>query len=249
MTKEAAEQLARQTGFSHWGIFPVEGLKFLPEVRAACADNKCGAYNKSWSCPPACGTIEECEARAKRFGWGILLQTTGEMEDDFDVDVMIASEQIQKERFDVYCRAIDLHDLCQVLLSGQPVPLSGPAPAIYGGIRAPGDGCLQSGEHPVLLRPPDDHIHLLRAVCRSKWRVSDGQGRETAGKRSFRSILKGALFWIFNCANQFFHASPYGIAFLAQRTKWVYNTITKTGPYRATWNTSHWFLSSWNKTE
>lgn len=106
MTKQEAERLARETGFSHWGIFPVDTLQFLPEVRGACADNKCGAYNKSWSCPPACGTLEECEARAKRFSWGILLQTTGEMEDDFDVDVMFGAEQLQKERFDAYCRAI-----------------------------------------------------------------------------------------------------------------------------------------------
>ncbi|MBR2717482.1 MAG: DUF2284 domain-containing protein, partial [Oscillospiraceae bacterium] len=79
MTKEQAMELAREIGFTHWGIFPVSELKFLPEVRAACEVNKCGRYDKSWSCPPGCGTLEECESKARAFDWGILLQTTGEL--------------------------------------------------------------------------------------------------------------------------------------------------------------------------
>ena len=99
-------ELARETGFSHWGIFPVSALRFLPEVRAACEVNKCGRYDKSWSCPPACGTLEENEAKARTFSWGILLQTTGEMEDDFDVETMLEAERLQKERFDAFCRRV-----------------------------------------------------------------------------------------------------------------------------------------------
>ena len=66
MKREQAALPAQDIGFSHWGIFSVSALKFLPEVRDACASDRCGRYGKSWSCPPACGTLEECAAAAKK---------------------------------------------------------------------------------------------------------------------------------------------------------------------------------------
>lgn len=107
MTKEKAMQLAEEAGFSHWGIFEVSKLRFLPEVRAMCEAGKCHLYNKSWACPPACGTIEESAARASAYEWGILLQSTGQMEDDFDVDVMLSTEVDQKKRLNKYVGLID----------------------------------------------------------------------------------------------------------------------------------------------
>ena len=102
MTREQAERLAADAGFDHWGVFDVGELRFLPQVRAACEENKCGAYGKRWSCPPGCGSLAECEARARAFSWGILLQTTGRMEDDFDVEAMRETERVQKERFEAF---------------------------------------------------------------------------------------------------------------------------------------------------
>ena len=107
MTQAEAAALAEKIGFTHWGVFSVADLRFLPEVRDACKVNRCGRYNNSWSCPPACGSLEESEARAKTFDWGVLLQTTAEMEDDFDVEAMMDGQRLQKERFDAYCKALD----------------------------------------------------------------------------------------------------------------------------------------------
>ncbi len=107
MTREQAEALAREAGFSHWGFFPAGELRFLPEVRDMCAADRCRQYGKSWSCPPACGTLEECRGRAEAFDWGILLQTTVAMEDDFDVDAMAEGDRLQRERFDAFCGRID----------------------------------------------------------------------------------------------------------------------------------------------
>ena len=107
MTREQAERLAADAGFDHWGLFDVGELRFLPEVRAACEQNRCGAYGKNWACPPACGSLEECGERAGAFSWGVLLQSTGLMEDDFDVEVMLEAEQIQKKRFTVFLDRLD----------------------------------------------------------------------------------------------------------------------------------------------
>ena len=92
-------QIAREEGFSQVGELNVEGLRFLPEVRQMCAADKCNQYGKRWTCPPHCGTLEEISEKARRYSRGILVQSTGQMEDDFDVDCMMETEQLQKKRF------------------------------------------------------------------------------------------------------------------------------------------------------
>ena len=106
MTKEEAARLAEKTGFSHWGFFETKGLRFLPEVRDMCASGRCQRYNKCWSCPPACGTLEESAEKASQYSWGILLQTTAELEDDYDAETMMEAEKQQKERLEAFCLEI-----------------------------------------------------------------------------------------------------------------------------------------------
>ncbi len=98
-SKEEMMALAEQLSFSHYGILQTSDLVFMPEVRKMCEDNRCNKYNKSWGCPPACGTLEEISAKAKNFPHGIVLQTTVQMEDDFDVESMMEAEETQKEHF------------------------------------------------------------------------------------------------------------------------------------------------------
>lgn len=99
MTTDAVIDLAKAIGFSHVGEVAISKLKFLPEVRDMCKSNRCQAYNKSWVCPPQCGTLEEIAQKAQQYHRGVLVQTTGQMEDDFDLDTMMEAEQLQKEHF------------------------------------------------------------------------------------------------------------------------------------------------------
>ena len=54
---------ALEHGFSHCAPLRVATIEVMGEVRQMCAADKCHAYNRSWSCPPACGTLEECEEK------------------------------------------------------------------------------------------------------------------------------------------------------------------------------------------
>ena len=78
--------LALQAGFSQAAPLDMSALTALEEVRAMCAADRCRAYGRTWSCPPGCGTLEENQARMRSYSNGILVQTTGSMEDDFDVE-------------------------------------------------------------------------------------------------------------------------------------------------------------------
>jgi|GEM_PF-290270 len=102
MTTEKVIQAALEAGFT--AAFPLDPgkLRFLPAVRDMCADGRCGNYNRSWSCPPACGTLEESAARAKRYPFGVLLQTTVTLSDPFDYEGMEAAGIKHKASFEKF---------------------------------------------------------------------------------------------------------------------------------------------------
>ena len=64
-----------------------------------CAADRCRSFNRNWSCPPGCGTLEEIAERVKPYTRGILVQSIGQLEDEFDVETMMETEHTQKARF------------------------------------------------------------------------------------------------------------------------------------------------------
>ena len=79
-----------------------------------CAANLCQAYNRNWTCPPACGALTEIAAKTKEFHKGILVQTTVELEDDFDYGAMIEAAHTQNARFQEFVSKLRGH--CAKLL-------------------------------------------------------------------------------------------------------------------------------------
>lgn len=77
-------ELAKQCGFSEAAPLDVATLKPMTMVRDACVADKCQAYGKNWTCPPHCGTLEECSERIRGYHQGILLQTVGKLEKRID---------------------------------------------------------------------------------------------------------------------------------------------------------------------
>ncbi len=84
---------ALAAGFSSAVPLNPKKLNFMEEVRAMCTSNKCRNYDNSWSCPPACGTLDEMAERAGNFDSGALLQTTASLADSFDYEGMMAAEE------------------------------------------------------------------------------------------------------------------------------------------------------------
>ena len=96
---EALRRQGQQAGFTHVAPLKVSTIQLLPEVRDMCATNSCGAYGKKWSCPPGCGTLEECRERLQKYTAGILVQTVGTLEDEMDYESMQETSQRHKEAF------------------------------------------------------------------------------------------------------------------------------------------------------
>ena len=100
--------LAKQAGFSQAAPLEIAALKVREEVRAMCAADRCHRYGKSWSCPPACGTLEQCPMRITHYTGGILVQTTGNLSDPFDLEGMGEIEKRHKASFATLARQMRL---------------------------------------------------------------------------------------------------------------------------------------------
>lgn len=85
---EKLKNQALETGFTNSGELNVKALVFMPEVRDMCRADRCKSYGKSWKCPPGCGTLEESAEMVKGYSFGMIVQTVGNMEDDFDYETI-----------------------------------------------------------------------------------------------------------------------------------------------------------------
>ena len=99
MTIQEFCALAKEIGFEQAGPLDPATIELKEEVREMCASGKCAMYDKRWSCPPGCGTLDECRELLKGYTRDILVQSVGELEDNFDIEAMMETEASHKERF------------------------------------------------------------------------------------------------------------------------------------------------------
>ena len=79
----------KELGIEYAAVIPTPEIRFSPEVRKMCEDNKCGRYGTNWACPPGIGTLEECKERCLKYANCCVLSTAYELEDSFDFEGMM----------------------------------------------------------------------------------------------------------------------------------------------------------------
>ena len=67
-----------------------KNLEFSGRVRWIC-ENECPRYGKSYACPPAVGSVEQCRARCLGYGACLVIGTITETEDISDITASLAT--------------------------------------------------------------------------------------------------------------------------------------------------------------
>lgn len=97
---------AKALGFAEAAVLDPKNLVARYDVRDMCAADKCRAYGKNWTCPPHCGTVEECQRKMKSFSRGILVQTVGKLDKDIDSRAYRETEAVHNANFRELSRMI-----------------------------------------------------------------------------------------------------------------------------------------------
>ena len=93
-------------GFSQAVVIDPKSLVAREDVRAMCAQDKCGAYGKNWTCPPHIGTIPQCQQKLRQYRRGILVQTVGQLSKAVDTKGYHRAQQQHLQSFHALARAI-----------------------------------------------------------------------------------------------------------------------------------------------
>ena len=90
--------LIKSCEFEDYATCDASCLKARQDVRDMCSADTCHEYGHSWSCPPACGEIDEWQQVYEKKSTCHVFQTVGQMEDEFDFEAMMDAEALHKER-------------------------------------------------------------------------------------------------------------------------------------------------------
>lgn len=113
------KQVLIDCGYDVVETMDVSTLEFMDDVRSMCAADRCHAYGKTWSCPPAIGSLDEMREKASHYSKGFLMQTLGEREDTMDWEAMMEAADKNKEHGEKFVEYILANKLdCFFMTSG-----------------------------------------------------------------------------------------------------------------------------------
>jgi len=102
----------------NYGFVAIENFVFNKDFHDSCASNRCGKYGTNWACPPGAGTFEELRSKISNFSHGLVIQTTWEIKDSFDIEGMLESGRQHNAIFREVAGKVT------PMLSGKPLVLS-----------------------------------------------------------------------------------------------------------------------------
>jgi len=85
-TKEFIQALENKA--FEYSVIPVKNISFSRELLKSCESNLCRKYGKSWTCPPAIGSMEEQIAKIMAFDSAFVFTTKFNLDDSFDFEGM-----------------------------------------------------------------------------------------------------------------------------------------------------------------
>lgn len=85
-------------------FFVPDALDFSDKIRYIC-EHECPMYGKSWACPPAVGSVEQCKTRCLAFQHGLLISTITEVRDIANIEETLATRP-EHEKITNHVRAL-----------------------------------------------------------------------------------------------------------------------------------------------
>ena len=92
MNNREIEALITQFPIYQYAFVETESIEFTEKVRTICK-KECSRYGKSWSCPPAVGTLDDCKNRCREYPQALFFSTIADVPDYSDMDQLLATRR------------------------------------------------------------------------------------------------------------------------------------------------------------
>lgn len=96
MNRDFIEAQLAELPIYQYAFIDTADLLFSERIRWIC-EHECSMYGKTWACPPAVGTLEECRARIMAYREGLLITTINEVSDIANIEETLATRAPHEE--------------------------------------------------------------------------------------------------------------------------------------------------------
>lgn len=133
MNIEKFEEFISNYPIFEYRILTTETISVEERVRSICK-NECVRYDSTWACPPAVGTLPECEQKIKRFPNAVFFSSVAEVSDIMNMEELLSTRKaheelttevgnyLKQEGYEIYILSTESCDICEecAYRSGQP---------------------------------------------------------------------------------------------------------------------------------
>lgn len=96
MNIEKFEEFISAYPIFEYRILETGTISVAPRVREICK-NECPRYNSTWACPPAVGSLPECEARIHSFPHAVFFSSVAEVSDIMNMDELLSTRRAHED--------------------------------------------------------------------------------------------------------------------------------------------------------
>jgi len=96
MNREILEAQLSELPLYQYAFVKTKDMLFSDRIRWIC-EHECPMYGKTWACPPAVGSVEECQARCMNYEEALLIATITEVSDIANIEETLATRAPHEE--------------------------------------------------------------------------------------------------------------------------------------------------------
>lgn len=127
------EEFIAQYPIFEYRIINGKDIKVQDRVRIVC-QQECERYGSTWACPPAVGTLDECENRIHEYPFAVFFSSVAEVSDIMNMQEMLGTRRahedlttilagfLNEQGFDTFTLSTESCDICErcSYLDGKP---------------------------------------------------------------------------------------------------------------------------------
>lgn len=121
---ERLEAFIAQYPVYEYRILNVSSIGIFERVRTIC-QTECERYGTTWACPPAVGTIPECEEKIRSYDQALFFSSVAEVSDLLNMDEMLTTRRaheeitadlgkfLEEQGLEIYILSTESCDICE----------------------------------------------------------------------------------------------------------------------------------------
>ena len=119
LNTEKFEDFIAEYPIYEYRLLDTKELSVAERVRIVCKQ-ECERYGTTWACPPAVGTLKECEARIHSYDRAIFFSSVAEVSDLMNMEEMLATRDAHEELTTKVAEYLKGEGFCTFTLSTEP---------------------------------------------------------------------------------------------------------------------------------